>query len=58
MIELILVTLGVGVIGFLFAPLGLGGGMLFVPLIHYVADWPIDGKLIAVSLILTGGELG
>ena len=54
MIELILVSLGVGVIGFLFAPLGLGGGMLFVPLIHYVADWPIDGKLIAVSLILTG----
>ena len=54
MIELILVILGVGAIGFLFAPLGLGGGMLFVPLIHYVAQWPIDGKIIAVSLILTG----
>lgn len=54
MIEQILVLLGVAIIGFVFAPLGLGGGMLFVPLIHYVADWPIDGKLIAVSLILTG----
>ena len=54
MIEQILVLLGVAIIGFVFAPLGLGGGMLFVPLIHYVADWPIDGKLIAVSLVLTG----
>lgn len=54
MIETILVIIGVAIIGFVFAPLGLGGGMLFVPLIHYAADWPIDGKLIAVSLILTG----
>jgi len=54
MIEQILVIVGVAIIGFVFAPLGLGGGMLFVPLIHYIADWPIDGKLIAVSLILTG----
>ncbi len=41
-------------VGFLFAPLGLGGGMLFVPILHYVAGWPIDGKLILTSLLLTG----
>ena len=34
----------------LFAPLGLGGGMLFVPILHYVAGWEIDGALIMVSL--------
>ena len=41
-------------VGFLFAPLGLGGGMLFVPILHYVAGWPIDGELILTSLLLTG----
>ena len=24
-------------VGFVFAPLGLGGGMLFVPILHYIA---------------------
>ena len=41
-------------VGFLFAPLGLGGGMLFVPILHYVAGWPIGGELILTSLMLTG----
>ncbi len=41
-------------VGFVFAPLGLGGGMLFVPILHYIAGWPISGKLILTSLILTG----
>ena len=38
---------------FLFAPLGLGGGMLFVPILHYLADWPLDTATLAVSLLLT-----
>lgn len=54
LIENLLVILGVMVIAFIFAPIGLGGGMLFVPLLHYVSGWPIDGKLLAVSLMLTG----
>lgn len=37
----------------LFAPLGLGGGLLFVPILHYVAGWEIDGALLMVSLALT-----
>ncbi len=53
MLESILVMLGVFLIAFMFAPVGMGGGMLFVPLLHYVADWPIDGTLLAVSLTLT-----
>ena len=41
-------------VGFVFAPLGLGGGMLFVPILHYIAGWPIGGELILTSLMLTG----
>ena len=54
LIENLLVIFGVMIIAFIFAPIGLGGGMLFVPLLHYVSGWPIDGKLLAVSLMLTG----
>lgn len=53
MLESILVIAGVFLIAFMFAPVGMGGGMLFVPLLHYVAEWPIDGTLLAVSLTLT-----
>ena len=40
-------------IGFLFAPLGLGGGILYVPLLHYIGGWELDQTLIIVSLLLT-----
>jgi uncharacterized membrane protein YfcA len=33
--------------------LGLGGGILYVPLFHYVGGWEIDQKLIIVSLLLS-----
>jgi uncharacterized membrane protein YfcA len=48
-----LVLLGSGFIGFLFAPLGLGGGLLFAPLLHYGLGWDIDGALLIVSLGLS-----
>lgn len=51
--DVVLVMLGVFVIAFAFAPLGLGGGMLFVPLLHYALDEPIDGTTLAISLALT-----
>lgn len=51
--ETFTIALGVFAVAFLFAPVGMGGGMLFVPLFHYSADWPIDGTLIAISLLLT-----
>jgi uncharacterized membrane protein YfcA len=40
--------------GFIFAPLGLGGGLLFVPILHYVAGWPLDSATLVISLLLTG----
>ena len=51
--EALLVMTGVFLIAFAFAPVGMGGGMLFVPLLHYGAGWPINGTLLAVSLCLT-----
>lgn len=47
------ISLGVFLIAFAFAPVGMGGGMLFVPLLHYGAGWAIDGRIIAASLVLT-----
>ena len=53
LLESIFIVLGVLAIGFLFAPLGLGGRILYVPLFHYVGGWEIDQKLIIVSLLLS-----
>tara|TARA_B110001452_G_scaffold63736_2_gene50486 strand:+ start:23019 stop:23843 length:825 start_codon:yes stop_codon:yes gene_type:complete len=53
MFDTALIFFGVFCIAFAFAPVGLGGGLLFVPLLHYGADLPIDGTLLAVSLSLT-----
>ncbi|DAC52452.1 MAG TPA: sulfite exporter TauE/SafE family protein, partial [Candidatus Poseidoniaceae archaeon] len=53
LIEYVLIVIGVLAIGFLFAPLGLGGGILYVPLFHYVGGWDIDQRLIIVSLLLS-----
>ena len=52
-VESVLIVLGVLLISFLFAPLGLGGGLLYVPLFHYVGGWSLDQKLIIVSLLLS-----
>jgi len=51
--EAFLMMAGVFFVAFVFAPVGMGGGMLFVPLLHYGADWPIDATLLATSLCLT-----
>ena len=53
MLDSLLMIGGVFLIAFLFAPVGMGGGMLFAPLLHYGAGWDIDAKLLAVSLGLT-----
>jgi uncharacterized membrane protein YfcA len=53
MFESLAMTVGVFLVAFMFAPIGMGGGMLFAPLLHYVAGWPIDGTLLAMSLTLT-----
>ena len=51
--ALVVVLIAVLLTAFLFAPLGLGGGMLFVPILHYLADWPLDTATLVVSLLLT-----
>ena len=52
--EFLLVILLVFITGFLFAPLGLGGGLLFIPILHYIAGWPLNTSTLVVSLLLTG----
>ena len=52
-VTMVVVLLGCGFIGFLFAPLGLGGGLLFAPLLHYGLGWEIDRALLIVSLGLS-----
>ena len=51
--ETLIISLAIFVVAFLFAPIGMGGGMLFVPLLHYGLGWEINGALFAVSLTLT-----
>ena len=51
--ETLFISFGVFAVAFMFAPIGLGGGMLFVPLLHYGLGWEINGALFAVSLSLT-----
>ncbi len=51
--SIILLFLLVGFAAFFFAPLGLGGGLLFVPILHYVAGWEITPVTLLTSLILT-----
>lgn len=51
--ETLFIALCIFVVAFMFAPIGMGGGMLFVPLLHYGLGWEINGALFAVSLALT-----
>ena len=51
--ETLIISLAVFVVAFFYAPIGMGGGMLFVPLLHYGLGWEINGALFAVSLSLT-----
>ena len=45
---------------FFFAPLGLGGGVLFVPIFHYIMGWSIQlslvGSLILVMMVSMGSR--
>lgn len=52
-ISIVLLFILVGFAAFFFAPLGLGGGLLFVPILHYVAGWEITPVTLLTSLILT-----
>ena len=47
--TLLIVVALVFLTGFLFAPLGLGGGLLFVPILHYVADLEITPSTLLIS---------
>ena len=52
-ITLVIIAVLVFLTGLLFAPLGLGGGLLFVPILHYVGGLPINSSTLLISLSLT-----
>jgi uncharacterized membrane protein YfcA len=58
-IELIVITL-ILLVALTFSPLGLGGGVLFVPILHYIDGWPlieaIIGSLSMVWMVALGSS--
>ena len=41
-----------------FSPLGLGGGILYVPIMHYMLDWEIKEALVASLTLVLMVSLG
>ena len=41
-----------------FSPLGLGGGILYVPIMHYMLDWEIKESLVASLTLVLMVSLG
>ena len=57
MLKLDLVTISAIIlfliVALIFSPLGLGGGVLYVPIFHYILDWGFQESLIgSLSLVL------
>ena len=50
--SLLLAVIIILIIAFCFSPLGLGGGVLYMPVLHYLADWPIPEAILG-SLTLS-----
>ncbi len=51
-IESLLAILLILTVALLFSPIGLGGGILFVPILHFLLKWPIEQAMIgSLSLV-------
>ena len=59
--SLLLAVIIILIIAFCFSPLGLGGGVLYMPVLHYLADWPIPeailGSLTIVWMVALSSSL-
>ena len=57
----ILAIISLFVIATIFSPLGLGGGILFVPILHYMLGWDILeallGSLTLIFMVASGSSL-
>ena len=50
--SLLLAAIIILIIAFSFSPLGLGGGVLYMPVLHYLADWPIPEAILGSLTIV------
>ena len=41
-----------------FSPLGLGGGILYVPIMHYMLDWEIKESISSITYSSADGRIG
>ncbi len=52
LVETIIALLLIFTVALLFSPIGLGGGILFVPILHYVLGWTLEEAMIgSLSLV-------
>ena len=50
--SLLLAAIIILMIAFCFSPLGLGGGVLYMPVLHYLANWPIPEAILGSLTIV------
>ena len=60
-LEIILGVFLIFMTGLVFSPLGLGGGIIFMPILHYLLGWEIKiailGSLILVWSVAMGSQI-
>ncbi|MAV59763.1 MAG: hypothetical protein CMA13_00515 [Euryarchaeota archaeon] len=60
-LEIILAISLIVTTAFLFSPLGLGGGVLYMPILHYIVGWDISlsvlGSLILILMVSSGSRM-
>ena len=59
--DIILAVFLIFMTGLIFSPLGLGGGVIFMPILHYLLGWEIKvailGSLILVWSVAMGSQI-
>ena len=60
-LEIILAIFLIMATAFLFSPLGLGGGVLYMPILHYIVGWDISlavlGSLMLILMVSLGSRM-
>ena len=57
-IEIVLAIFLILVTAFLFSPLGLGGGVLYMPILHYLVGWEIPLSVLGSLMLILSVSLG
>lgn len=57
-IEIVLALFLIIITAFLFSPLGLGGGVLYMPILHYLVGWEIPLSVLGSLMLILSVSLG